>query len=114
MPPFYPRQGWLAPIWLTQALKLINLIIDGGAPFRIFIALVLLTLPTFLSVVLPIGVVTGVLFTYNRLITDSELVVMRAAGVSPYALARPALMLAALATINHVWPEPVASPGGQP
>jgi lipopolysaccharide export system permease protein len=47
--------------------------------------------------VLPIGVFIAVLFVSNRLITESELVVMRAAGLSPFGLAKPVLALAAIA-----------------
>ncbi len=57
----------------------------------------LLILPRFLDIVLPIGVFIAVLFTFNRLTAESELVVMRAAGLSPMALARPVLILAAIA-----------------
>lgn len=80
-------------IWLTQSLRLIELIVDGGAPLRLFATLILLTLPSFLAIVMPIGLVAAILFTYNRLTTDSELVVMRAAGLSPLALAKPAVLL---------------------
>ncbi len=45
---------------------------------------------------LPIALFTAVTFTYNRLTTDSELIVMRAMGISPSQIARPALTLAAI------------------
>lgn len=85
-------------ILLAQSLRLVELVIDGGAPFWMFLWLMALTLPTFLGIVLPIGLVGAVLFTYNRLNVDSELNVMRAAGLSPWALARPALVLAIFVT----------------
>jgi lipopolysaccharide export system permease protein len=47
--------------------------------------------------VLPIGVFIAVLFVFNRLAGESELVVMRSAGLSHLALARPVLMLAGIA-----------------
>jgi lipopolysaccharide export system permease protein len=40
-----------------------------------------------------------VLFTFNRMTTESELVVMRSAGLSPLALAKPVLILAAIAFV---------------
>jgi lipopolysaccharide export system permease protein len=58
-----------------------------------------LILPRFLDIVLPIGVFIAVLFTFNRLATDSELVVMRAAGLGPLALAKPVLVMAGLAFV---------------
>jgi lipopolysaccharide export system permease protein len=57
----------------------------------------LLILPRFLDIVLPIGVFIAVLFTFNRLTAESELVVMRSAGLSHLALAKPVLILAGIA-----------------
>lgn len=88
-----------AAIWLTQSLRLVELVVEGGAPFSVFLHLAVLSLPTFLSLVLPFGVLAGVLFTYHRMIVDSELVVMRAAGLGPMALARPALALGVIVMI---------------
>lgn len=84
-------------IWLTQSLRLIEVIVDGSAPFHIFLRMVVTTVPNFLIVVLPIGLVCAVLFTYSRMLADTEMVVMRAVGISPLGLARPALLLAAAA-----------------
>lgn len=83
-------------IWLTQSLRLIEVIVDGSAPFHIFLRMVVTTVPNFLIVVMPVGVVSAVLFTYNRMLTDTEMVVMRAVGISPLGLARPALILATI------------------
>ena len=86
-------------IWLTQSLRLVELVVAGGAGFGAFARLALLSFPTFVPVVLPFGVLTSVLFTYNRLTQDSELVVMRAVGLGPMALARPVLVLALFSTL---------------
>ncbi|MFV3075712.1 LPS export ABC transporter permease LptF [Niveispirillum fermenti] len=88
-----------AAIWLTQSLRLVELVVDGGAGFGVFLHLAVLSLPTFLSLVLPFGVLAAVLFTYNKLTQESELVVMRAAGLGPVALARPVLLLAAIVSL---------------
>lgn len=85
--------GLAAAIWLTQSLRLVQLVVEGGAPFAMFLKMAGLTFPTFLALVLPIALLSAVLFTYNKLTMDSELVVMRAAGLGPMALARPALLL---------------------
>src|SRR3546814_15541555 len=85
-------------IWLTQSLRLIELIVDGQAPMPVFLQMVALSLPNFLVVVIPVAMVAAVLFVYNRLLTDSELVVMRAAGMGPARLAAPALAMALVLT----------------
>ncbi|MBX6368315.1 MAG: LPS export ABC transporter permease LptF [Rhodospirillales bacterium] len=84
-----------AAIWLAQSLRLIDLIVNKGLSVSVFFYLVLLVLPRFLDVILPIALFIAVIFTYAKLTAESELVVMRAVGLGPAGLARPALMLAA-------------------
>jgi lipopolysaccharide export system permease protein len=78
-------------VWLVQALRLIDLIVNRGLSIGVFLHLAVLILPRFIDVVLPVAVFVAVVFIYNKLIAESELVVMRAAGVSPLSLAGPAL-----------------------
>ncbi len=85
-----------AAVWLAQSLRLVDLIINRGLSAETFLYLALLILPRFLDIVLPIGAFIAVLFVFNRLTTESELVVMRAAGMSQYALAKPVLVLSGL------------------
>lgn len=108
----YSTAGLTLTIWLSQSLRLIEIVVEAGAPMRMFLWLLLLTVPTFLGIVLPLALVGAVLFTYNRLATDSELVVMRAAGVGPFALAKPAMVLAFGVTVVvyalNLWITPAA------
>lgn len=85
-----------AAVWLAQSLRLVDLIVNRGLTAELFLYLALLILPRFIEIVLPIGIFIAVLFVFNRLSSESELVVMRAAGLGPLALARPVLILAAL------------------
>src|SRR5215468_4789896 len=86
-----------AAIWLAQSLRLIDLIVNRGLSIDIFLYLALLILPRFLDIVLPIGAFIAVLFTFNRLTSESELVAMRSVGLSHLALARPVLILSGIA-----------------
>lgn len=86
-------------VWLTQSLKLLELIAASDAPPAMFLKLVLLTLPRFLEIILPLALVTGVLFIYHKMIMDNELIVMRACGFDHFALAKPALLLGLTFTI---------------
>jgi lipopolysaccharide export system permease protein len=90
---FFVTVALTLAIWLTQSLRIVELVLGGGAPLGIFLEMVGLTLPTFLGVVLPVGLVAAVIFTYNRLNVDSEIVIMRAVGLSPWALSIPAGLL---------------------
>ncbi|MCW2248174.1 lipopolysaccharide export system permease protein [Azospirillum fermentarium] len=108
----YSTAGLTITIWLSQSLRLIEMVVEAGAPISVFLWLLLLTVPTFLGLVLPIALVAGVMFTYNKLNTDSELVVMRSAGMGPLALARPAIVLAlivgGIVGLLNVWLTPAA------
>jgi len=86
-----------AAVWLAQSLKLVDLIVNRGLSAEIFLYLALLIVPKFLDIVVPIATFIAVLFVFNKLITESELVVMRAAGLSPLGLAKPVFELGAIA-----------------
>lgn len=86
-------------VWLTQSLRFVEMIINRGLSAPLFVYFTMLLLPTFLGVILPIALFIAVLFVYNRLTTDSELVVLRAGGCSHLFLARPAILLAGVLTL---------------
>ena len=86
--------GLTCVIWLSQSLRFVEMIVNRGLSVGTFIYLTMLLLPNFLSIIMPIALFTVVVFTYNKLIADRELVVMRSAGLSQNALAKPALILA--------------------
>src|SRR6185503_14309986 len=80
-------------VWLAQSLRLVDLIVNRGLSAELFLYLALLILPRLLDIVLPIGAFIAVLFVFNRLTSESELVVMRGAGIGPLGLAKPVLIL---------------------
>ena len=77
-------------VLFTQSFRLLSLVIDNSATLLIFFNLLALSVPTFLPLVLPLGLGVATIFVYNKLAVDSELVVMRAAGLSPMRQAMPA------------------------
>jgi lipopolysaccharide export system permease protein len=88
--------GLTCVLWLTQSLRFVEMIVNRGLSAGTFLYLTMLLLPNFLAVILPVALFAIVLFTYSKMVTDRELVVMRAAGLSQMALAKPALVLAIL------------------
>ncbi len=88
-----------AAVWLAQSLRLVDLIVNRGLTVELFLYLAVLILPRFIEIVLPIGAFIAVLFVFNRLSAESELVVMRAAGLGPLALAKPVMILAGVAFV---------------
>jgi len=83
-----------AIVWLTRSLKFIDLIVNRGLPLSTFLYLTALLLPSLLGLILPIALFTATIFTYNRLIMDSELVVMESSGLSKFNIAKPAMIVA--------------------
>lgn len=104
--------GLAALVWLTQSLRFIELVLDRGLSFWVFLELTGLLLPGFFGLILPITTFVVVLFTYVRLAGDRELVVMRAAGLSNWQLARPALLVATgsmlMCFLLNLWITPLA------
>ncbi len=86
--------------WLTQSLRFVEMIINRGLSGPLFVYFTMLLLPTFFAFILPVALFAAIMFVYHRLITDSELIVLRAAGISNAALARPAAFLAVVTTLT--------------
>lgn len=86
-------------ILLTQSLRFLELVIESGASSSAFWVLTFLALPRFLEIILPLAIMAAVLFVYNRMTMDSELVVIRSVGFSPMSITRPALLLTAILTV---------------
>ena len=86
-------------VLLTQSLKILELVANSDAPPGLFVKLVALSLPKFLETILPVALVVAALFVYNKFIMDNELVVLRSCGFDHHAIARPALLLAAIVSL---------------
>ncbi len=103
----------VALIWLTQSLHFVELVVNRGLSLRVFMELTGLLVPGFVAVILPITSFVVVQFIYQRLAGDRELTVMRAAGLSDWALARPAVVLGgtslACCMVLNLWVVPASS-----
>ncbi len=93
----------LAMLWLTQSLRFVEMITDKGLPIYLFIQMTSLLMPRVFAIISPIALFVSVMFVYNRLIIDSELVVMKSAGISSLIIARPAIYLGILISIFNVY-----------
>ena len=83
-------------VWLTQSLRLLDLVINRGQSAATFVYLTVLILPSLLVVIMPIAFFAGTLYALNKLSTDSELVVMWASGFSRSQLAAPVFIAAGI------------------
>jgi len=100
-------------IWLTQSLRLLDVIITKGQSALTYIAFTGLVVPSVLSLTLPVAFFCAVLYALNRLSGDHELVVLSATGLSIWGIVRPLLMLAGLVVaavyMINLWLMPAAN-----
>ena len=81
----------VAVYWVNRAVGLFDQLIGDGQSALVFLEFSVLTLPNAIRLVLPISAFAAVVYLVNRLMQESELVVMQATGFSAFRLARPVL-----------------------
>ena len=91
--------GLTTLVWLTQSLRMIDMIVTQGVSVRIFIQMTLLVLPNFLQILSPLTLFAVILFIFSRMQSDKEITVMQAIGMSNGQITRPVLLLALLLTV---------------
>lgn len=91
--------GLLMIVWLSQSLRLFDMLLNSKVSVWLFVRLTMMLIPGYLAIISPIALFSVALFTYNRLIADRELVILRAAGMSPLQLAKPVMAIGVIFTI---------------
>ena len=76
-------------IWITQALRGIDLMTSQGQTIITFLGITSLVIPALVLIIAPIALMIAISHTLNKLATNSEIIVMNAAGFSPFRLFRP-------------------------
>ncbi len=84
-----------AVIWVTQALRDIDIMTNQGQSILVFVGITSLLIPMLVLVIAPIAMLIAVAHVLNKMSNDSEIIVMNAAGMSPWILFR-AFMAAAI------------------
>jgi lipopolysaccharide export system permease protein len=88
-----------ALIWLATALRDLDLMTSQGQTILVFIGITSLVIPQLLMIIAPIALVIAAAHVLNKLATDSELIVMNAAGMSPWRLFRAFMAVAGVVSI---------------
>lgn len=101
-------------IFFCQKLvRILGAAVDGEIPTNLVLSLLGLGVPEMAQLILPLSLFLGLLMTFGKLYTDSEITVMHACGLGKSALVKAALILAVLtgivAAINVMWAGPVSS-----
>jgi lipopolysaccharide export system permease protein len=89
-----------AVIWITQALRELDLVTGKGQTLGMFLIVTGLSLPALVTVIAPVALFIAVIYTLNKLNGDSELIVMSAAGARPGRLLKPFLALAGFVSVT--------------
>src|SRR6185369_344954 len=100
-------------LFLTRILELVTLVMARGIPAELVVRLFAYVFPSFLEVTIPMAILLGVVVAFARFSSDGELLAMRAAGVSLWQLARPALAMGTIAGAATLVMAQWASPWAQ-
>ena len=89
-----------AVIWVTQALHDIDLVTSQGQSILVFVFITGMIIPLLVLVIAPIALLIAIAHVLNKMSTDSEIIVMNAAGMSPWILFRAFLSVAVVVSIG--------------
>lgn len=99
--------------WLTNSLRMLDLIINQSQTILIYLYLTILMLPSLIALILPFALFGAVLYALNRLYIESELIVISAAGFSRWAIAYPVILVCLIAVMVSYLFNLVLQPLGQ-
>lgn len=86
---------WIAP---EELLNTIKHVLDGSYTPKVGIFSLIYEIPKILGKALPVGLLLGTLFTFDKLSKDSELTIFRAVGMSFWRILAPIIVLGIIVT----------------
>jgi lipopolysaccharide export system permease protein len=86
-------------IWITQALREVDLMTGQGQTILAFLGITSLVIPQLVMVIAPVALVVAVSHILNKLASDSEIIVMNGAGMRPWGLLKPFIAVTILASL---------------
>ncbi|MBN1898686.1 MAG: LptF/LptG family permease [Spirochaetes bacterium] len=101
LPSFFVGLGFFTFIFiLNPILRLVDLIIVKHVDFFTVLKLFLFLLPSTIAIVIPMATLVAVLMAFGRLSSDTEVVAMKACGVSYYHIFLPVILFALFMSIS--------------
>ena len=88
--------------WMMQIMTMMKFLIAYGIKFSNFLYLISFMIPFIVSIIVPFVTFIATIFVYNKMISENEITVMAASGLSPWQIAKPAIKLACVLTILHL------------
>ncbi|MGO2346507.1 MAG: LPS export ABC transporter permease LptF, partial [Providencia sp.] len=96
-----------------KSIDILGAAVQGNIPSNLVLPLLGLGVPEMAQLILPLSLFLGLLMTYSRLYTESEITVMHACGLGKDVLVKAALVLATLTALvaigNITWMLPWSS-----
>ena len=87
---------WIAPEMLLNTIKKT---LSGAYTVKMAVLVILYELPKILGKALPVGLLLGTIFTFDKLSKDSELTIFRAVGMSFKRILAPVIALSFIVTV---------------
>ena len=85
--------------WINRAVILFDQLIADGQSAGVFLEFTALSLPSIITIVLPLSAFAASLYVTNRMSGEAELTVVQATGYSPFRLARPVALFGLIVTL---------------
>src|SRR5437868_3286844 len=86
-------------MWITQALRNIDLMTSQGQTILVFVGITGLIIPLLVLLIAPIALMLAVAYVLHKLGNDSELIVMNAAGMPPRRIFAPFLAVGLIVSL---------------
>ena len=86
-------------MWLFQTIRLLEVVINRGAPISNFLLMSVTVIPLWLTVAVSVSAFVAVIWVFQRAVADRELLVMQASGRSALQLARAPFALGIILTL---------------
>ena len=88
--------------WMMQIMTMMKFLLTYGVDFSSFVYLTSLMIPFIISIIVPFVTFITIIFIYNKMISENEITVMAASGLSPWQIAKPAIKFATILTVLHL------------
>jgi lipopolysaccharide export system permease protein len=88
-----------AMIWFTQAMRDFDLITSQRQTLVVFVEITGMIVPLLVMIIAPFALAVASAHVLNKLSSDSEIIVMNAAGVSPWQILRPFFVAAMVVSL---------------
>ncbi|MBP7709907.1 MAG: LPS export ABC transporter permease LptF [Rickettsiales bacterium] len=86
-------------IWFSRAISLIKYVTENGIKISQFLYLFLLILPWLLLFIVPVSLFAAILMTYNRMLTNNEITILKNSGLTKLQICRPVAGFAVLCSM---------------